>query len=428
MRRLAASLLSLLAMLLAAGCQDTVDSLGSDEAGVLHPVPTMPASQVPNPLRDVLGQNQAAITTKINSVYTQLFHDPTQAIYSMAPGTTDQAFIFDVLHSQIRTEGMGLGMMIEVELGQPGNHAEFDNLWRYAKNQLQVMAGPNAGYFQSYCDSADQMSSSMCLDPYGLQQFLTALIFAHDHWGTSVNGDIDYQADALAILHTMRFKEEDNARAGLGSTVTNTFEATSNLPYSFPDLSSDGQTRPSIVMPGYYEIWAKAANDPAFHDAAVKGRDLWKNAAHPTTGLTPIRSTFDGKPVNGWAVFDPESYRTQINMVIDQYWTGGAPTTTGVPNTNVSLCNQILAFFTAQGINNYGTAYSIDGATCTNTFHEPSLVDANAIAAGITTNADQKAYLNALWTQQLPIGNGRYYNGILQLLGLMILGGQFVIY
>jgi oligosaccharide reducing-end xylanase len=181
------------------------------------------------------------------------------------------------------------------------------------------------------------------------------------------------------------------------------------------------QTRPSIVMPGYYEIWAQAANQPMFHQAAINGRALWLAAAHPTTGLTPIRATFDGKAVTGWAVFNPESYRTQINMVIDQYWTLGSP-------ANITICNQILAFFTAQGMSSYGTSYSIDGTNEINPFHEPSLVDANAIAAGITTNTDQKQYLNALWNQNIPTANGRYYNGLLQLLGLMILGGQFIIW
>lgn len=409
--------LSLLLLLLAgagAGCTDTTDSLGSNEAGNLHAVAKQ--TTVPNPLKDVLGQSPTAINAKINSVYNQLFHgDPnTQAIYVAVPGS-DQAYIYDVLHSQVRTEGMGLGMMIEVELGGKTNQSEFDSLWRYAKSQLQVKSGPNAGYFWSYCDSADQMSSTMCLDPYGFEQFLTALIFAHRSWGST--GDVDYQADALALLHTLRFKEEDNG--GVIGGVTNMFDATANLPYSLPDYSSMGQTRPSIVMPGYYAVWAQAANDPTFDQAADAGRGLWTATADAKTGLTPIRSTFLGGPVMGWNVFDPESYRAQINMVIDQYWTGSTAST--------KILNNILAFFTSQGFLTYGTAYIPDGSACTNPQHEPSLVIANAIAAGVSTNPDRNQYLNALWTMPVQTGMARYYSGILQLLGLMILGGQFTV-
>jgi oligosaccharide reducing-end xylanase len=405
----------------AAGCQDTTDSLGSNEASALHAVTKHPTTWYPNPLHDVLGQSQTAISNKINSVYNQLFHGDanSQAIY-VPVANSDEAYIYDVLHAQVRTEGQGLGMMIEVELsGGKTNQSEFDSLWRYAKNELQVTKGASTGYFDSFCDSADQMTSTTCLDPYGLQMFLTALIFAHDKWGSA--GAVNYQAEALAILHTMRFIEEDNG-GGVAGGVTNTFDVTDpmhTLPYSFPDTSSMGQTRPSIVMPGFYAVWAEAANDPMFADAATSGRTLWAAAADPMTGLTPIRSTFTGTPVMGWAVFDPESYRAQINMVIDQYWTG---ITSSTP-----IANQILAFFTGEGLSSYGTSYSIDGMTCTNTFHEPSLVVSNAIAAGISTNMDRQQYLSALWNLQTPTGTGRYYTGILQLLGLMILGGQFQI-
>jgi oligosaccharide reducing-end xylanase len=187
---------------------------------VLHPV-TGPASY-PNPLRDVLGQTQTAINQKIQSVFNQLFvkGDPnTQAIY-VAVGT-DQGYVLDVLHNQIRTEGQGLGMMIAVQLNQ---RTIFDSLWRYAKAKLQVSDGATAGYFNSFCDSADQSMSSGCLDPFGFEQFVTALIFAHDRWGSA--GALDYQADALALYHIMR-ANAPGADAGTGAP---SFDPAINLP------------------------------------------------------------------------------------------------------------------------------------------------------------------------------------------------------
>jgi len=403
---------ALLAVVLAAGCQTTTDSLGGNEAGALQAVHGPPSYQ--NVLKDVLGFSDAMISTKISGAFSQLFDpDPTpQSIYVVSSSDPMQAYIMDVLHGQVRSEGQGLGMMIAVQLNKQD---VFDHLWRYAKMRLAA-TGVNTGYFNSYCDSADQSRSSPCLDPFGLEQFVTALIFAYNRWGSSTGG-IDYQADALSLFHTIRYKVQDNG--GPDSGVTNTFDSTALLPYSVPDVSSAGVTRASIVMPGYYAIWAQADDDQMFADAATSGRTFLKAAAHPSSGLTPIRSTFDGAPVSGWAVFDPEAYRAQINLVIDQLWTG---------TSHAAEADRLLAFFTSEGINTYGTAYTWDGNTCTNPMRELSLVVANGVAAAISTRMDRMSYLSAFWNMPTPTGNSRYYAGLMQLWGLLILGGQFHVY
>ncbi len=71
--------------------------------------------------------------------------------------------------------------------------------------------------------------TACCLDPFGFEQFVTALIFAHDRWGST--GAINYQKDALALFHTMKHKVEDNGGTG---TATNLFDATAHLPYAYP--------------------------------------------------------------------------------------------------------------------------------------------------------------------------------------------------
>lgn len=376
----------------------------------LHPV-TGPASY-PNPLHDVLGQTTNAISQKIQTVFNQLFKgDPSsQAIYYTVG--SDQGYVLDVLHNQVRTEGQGLGMMIAVELNQ---RPIFDNLWRYAKAKLQVMDGPTAGYFNSFCDSADQMTNSACLDPFGFEQFVTALIFAHDRWGST--GAVNYQADALALYHSMRGTAGPGADAAAGTPA---FDATTNLPFAQPDPSPAAQTRPSVVTPGYYVVWAQAFADTTFTTSASSGRTFLIAASHPSSGLTAARTNFAGVPVSGWAVFNPEAYRTQINMVIDESWTGGS--------TYAAVLNRLLAFFTAQGFSMYGTSYTWDGATEINMAHETSLVVANAVAAGASSNMDRTQYLSALWNMPITTGNSRYFVGIMQLWALLIAGGQFQIY
>ncbi|HVZ87779.1 MAG TPA: glycosyl hydrolase family 8 [Polyangia bacterium] len=394
-------------------CSPTTDSLGYDETASLTLTPLTPLSSYPNPFRDLLGQTPAAITAKIANAFNTIFHgDPsTQAIY--VPVGTNQAYIQDVLHNDIRTEGIGLAMMVCVQVNKQD---EFDKLWTYAKAVLEIQSGANAGYFPSFCDGADG-TPAPCLDPYGFQQFVMALILAHDRWNDT-SGANDYGADALALFHTLRHKEDDNG--GVVDGVTNTFDPIANLPLDVPNVSAAGVTRPSIVMPGYYTLWAQAAADPTWTATAAAGRAFLPTSANATTGLTPVRSAFDGTPSPGWATFLPEGYRTQINLVIDQIWTSGSA-------WNVTENNQLLAFFSAQGINTYGTSYTLDGAV-TNPAREPSLVVANGIAAAISTNADRASYVNAVWNMDPPIGQARYYVGILQLVALLILGGQFQIY
>jgi oligosaccharide reducing-end xylanase len=399
-----------------AGCGSTTDSLGYDNPKTLLPL-TGPASY-PNPFRDLLSQTDAAISAKINNAFNTLFHgSPSYAFYvTMADDQTlanDQAYILDTLHNDIRTEGMGLGMMVCVEMNK---QYEFDQLWTYAKQVIEIESGSQAGYFPSFCNGASD-TPTPCLDPYGFEHFVTALIFANDRWKST--GAINYAADALELLHTARHKEEDNG--GIVDGVTNLYDAATALPFDVPDVSSAEVTRPSLVMPGSYTLWAQATGDPSWTTAAANGRAFWQSAANALTGFMPTRSQFNGTALPDWATFEPEGYRSQINVAIDQIWTGG-------DSWNVSESNQLLTFFTAQGIATYGKIYSLDGTMVLEPEHEPSLVVSNGITAVASTNADRASYVSAVWNMDIPTGTARYYSGILYMVSLLVLGGQYQVY
>jgi oligosaccharide reducing-end xylanase len=414
-RRLAFALALALGLALSA-CGSTTDSLGYNNTGTLLPL-TGPTSY-PNPFRDLLGESDSAISGKITNAFNTLFHGaPSYKFYEMmsddASLTADQAYVLDTLHNDIRTEGMGLGMMICVEMNK---QYEFDQLWTYAKQVLEIKSGPQAGYFPSFCNGAND-TPTPCLDPYGFEQFVTALIFANDRWQST--GTIDYASDALELLHTARHKEEDNG--GIVGGVTNLFDATTTLPFDVPDVSSADVTRPSLVMSGSYALWAQATGDPYWTTAATSGRAFWQSAANTLTGFMPTRARLDGTPVAGWSTFEPEGYRSQINVAIDQIWTGG-------DSWNVSESNQLLAFFSAQGISSYGRIFSLDGTMVLDTNHEPSLVVSNGITAVASTNADRSSYVSAVWNMDSPTGSARYYTGILYMVSLLVLGGQYQVY
>jgi oligosaccharide reducing-end xylanase len=362
-----------------------------------------------NPFHDLLGLTQQAIDKRVEDAFQQLFHgDPTdQAIYFTMGD--DEALIKDVLHDDTRTEGQGLAMIITVELDK---RDEFDKLWTYAKRELRYAMGSNAGYFRSYCDVTS--GSVACVDPYGAQQFAMALIFAHDRWAP---GDIDYGADALEILDVMLHKEDQNGGI-TDDGVTNTFDGETELVFDVPNTSAASRTRPSILMPAYYELWAQATGNQFFHSAAASARNFFPLAANQKTGLMPLRSYFDGTPVPGGDTFTPEAYRVLINLVLDQIWTQGGA-------WELTEFDRVLSFFVDQGIDSYGTSYELDGTVVQgSTAHEAALVAVNGITALRSSIAARHDFIQAVWDMQTPTGSARYYKGIVQLFALLVLSGK----
>jgi len=375
----------------------------------------------PNALRE-LGHTDQEISDKINSVFNQLFHgDPsTQAIFF--PVGDDEANIQDTFHSnEIRTEGIGYGMIIAVELDK---QLEFDQLWRYAKSELMEPPGPTQGYFKSYCDTTADASGSpdRCLDPFGLEQFVMALIFAHDRWGkgnSSDAGHIDYAADVWSLFDVMRNKEAENG--GIVDNVTNIFDNVTHLIFNQPDTASNNFTRPSAEMPAYYEMWAQATHDPFWSAAASSARSYWKSVTNSSTGLIPIRAYFSGQPYPGWDMYGPEGFRVQLNMVLDQIWIGSDP-------WDLTEADQLIKFFTSMGPG-YGMSYRLDGTVVDDTAYDPAIAAANGVTALIATpNTNRTNFLTAAWNLTTPTGPTRYYAGIWDLLALLVLSGQYRVY
>jgi len=396
------------------GCKGTQDSLGYNSKAGLRPLDKRPSSY-PNLFREV-GHSDTEIANKIAAWFTQLFHGDagSQAIYF--PVGTDQANIQDILHAkEIRTEGIGLAMMIAVQLDK---REEFDRLWTYATTVLERQDGAGRGYFQSHCDMPT--TTQPCDDPYGEQQMLMALIFAHDRWTSETT--IDYETEALELLDVLRHKEEENK--GVLDGVTNTFDEVSGLPWDVPtDTAARANIgRPSIVMPAYYDLWNQATGDPFWTRAATASRAYLTAAANPTTGLTPVRFTFDGQQVPPWNTFLAESYRAQINMALDRIWT------TGTPNEwEQKEADLLLTFFSSKGIDNYNATFSLDG-TALDTTRDNALVACNGVTAMIGTKVDRKDYVDAVWALPPPVGSSRYYSGIIGLTALLMLSGQYIIW
>jgi len=406
------------ALLALASCTSTVDSVGYNGVGGAAGIRLQPLQRsrtYPNPFKDA-GKTDAEVADKIARTWNQLFYgDPgNQAIY--VPVGTEQAYIEDTLHMDERTEGIGLAMMIAVQLDK---RTEFDRLWRYAEAVMKHKDGPSRGYFGSWCDTAG-MTKMPCDDPYGEAQILTALIFAHDRWTSTTT--VNYEAGALDLLTVMRHKEDENA--GVVEGVTNTFDKVKALPFDLPERAKAGTSRPSIVMPAYYDLWAEATGGDAFWTrAAGAARDYWKKTAHSKTGLTPVRASFEGVPVQLYENFQSESYRAQINMALDWAWAKGEK-----DEWLVQEADNLLAFFTMKGMGTYAGGYSLDGNEVIDPMRDQALVVANGVTGMVASKAGKDAYINAVFDMATPTGPARYYAGILDLTALLILSGQYTIW
>jgi oligosaccharide reducing-end xylanase len=379
-----------------------------------QPVGAFYSGQYHNLFKELLGKSDPEIQTRVDSAWAQLFYgnDDAQRVYY--PVGDDMAYIQDIGNDDVRTEGMSYGMMIAVQLNK---QEEFDRLWKWARTYMYQVDGPYQGYFAWHC-AADgtKLDSNPASD--GEEWFATALFFASGRWGNG-DGIFNYRREAQAILTTMLHKSaEDNGVA------TDMFDPITKQVVFVPRGSAATFTDPSYHLPAYYELWARWANqdNDFWREAATSSRAFLKTAAHPQTGLVPDYANFDGTPVTDadHSDFRFDAWRTASNISVDYAWFAADP-------WQVEQSNRWLDFFYAQGIDSYANQYTLDGQPLSSD-HSTGLVAMNAVAALSATVEKRSEFAGALWDTPTPSGKWRYYDGMLYLLALLHLSGNFRIY
>jgi oligosaccharide reducing-end xylanase len=178
--------------------------------------------------------------------------------------------------------------------------------------------------------------------------------------------------------------------------------------------------------------WGPEEDRVFWADAAETSREFFVKTTNPVTGLAPSYANFDGTPhTNRFpqsGEFGYDAWRTASNWSVDWSWWQKAP-------TERKLSDRIQKFFQSQGIDKYGPVYSLDGkdqgATpgLTHEDHPPGLVGTNAVAGLAATDRKRaKKFTEALWNTPTPSGQNRYYDGMLYLMSLMHLSGEFRIW
>lgn len=381
------------------------------------PLPIKPAFETgvyPNLFQEYLGKSEAEIQAKIDAAWNQLFYgdDASERVYY--PVGTDMAYISDIANEDVRSEGMSYGMMIAVQLNKK---EEFDRLWKWAKTYMYQTEGGYKGYFAWHCKTdGTQLAANPAAD--GEVWFITALFFADGRWGSG-EGIYNYRAEAQAILDTALHDE------GRGDLATDLFDPETKQVVFVPQLGQNSQfTDPSYHMPHFYELWARWADkdNEFWAAAAAASRAYLPTTVHPETGLAPNYSYFDGTPYddeyNGNFRYD--AFRVGANVGMDYVWFRPG-------NWHVEQSNRLLSFFASQGMDDYKAEYLLTGEPQVG--HRSSgLMATNAAAALAADRAIGEPFVQALWDQPLPTGQYRYYDGLLMMLGLLQVSGNFRIY
>ena len=381
------------------------------------PTPVKPAFETgiyPNLFKDYLGKTDEEIQAKIDSAFDQLFYgdDSTERVYY--PVGSDMAYISDIANADVRSEGMSYGMMIAVQLNKK---EEFDRLWKWTKTYMYQTDGGYKGYFAWHCKTdGTQLAANPASD--GEVWFITALFFADGRWGSG-EGIYNYRAEAQSILNTA-LHDDDR-----GDLATDLFDPETKQVVFVPQIGNNSSfTDSSYHMPHFYELWARWADkdNDFWADAVTASREYLPKSVHPETGLAPNYSYFDGKPYsdeyNGNFRYD--AFRVGANVGMDYVWF--APS-----QWHVEQSNRLLSFFTLQGIDDYVAEYYLTGEPQVG--HRSSgLMATNAVAALAADREIGEPFVQALWDQPLPTGQYRYYDGLLMMLGLLQVSGNFRIY
>jgi oligosaccharide reducing-end xylanase len=330
-----------------------------------------PPAEYTNLFVTLSGHTQEETDAKISAAWSQLYNPSnSNTVYYDGPGA-DESYVKDTGNNDVRTEGMSYGMMTAVQLDR---QTEFDRLWAWVKNHMAQGTGQIAWQCNT---SGGKISTGGA--PDGEEYFATALIFAHTRWGDS-SGRFDYASEAQWVLDLLR---------------TVYFNSTYHL---VQFVAGSGNTDGSYVLPAFYQVWACFDTDNAayWNEAVTAGRNFF-HAAADSNGVIPDRSSFDGTP-QGSAGSDAK--RCVMNIMMDHNFFAADPWQTET----------------------YAPAF---GAYMLNRGGDTAQVACNALLGfGLPASSGQ-AFVDALWSTQIPTGQWRYYNGTLYMLALLHVSGTF---
>jgi len=324
----------------------------------------------------VSGHTQDEVDAKVASAWSTLFNPSgSGTLYHDGPGS-DESYVEDIYNNDVRTEGMSYGMMIAVQLD---HQTEFDRLWTWVRNHMaQSCSGDKCtGEIAWSCTTSGSHKSGGGA-PDGEEYFATALVFAHNRWGDT--GKIKYGTEAQWVLDLIRTKY---------------FHTSPNI---VKFVANSGNTDPSYVLPAFYQAWAcfDTANVDFWNTAIKDGRAFFHSAIDGNGGCADQASWTGGTVVGASA----DWVRCVVNIMADHNFF----------NADSWQTETYAPKFAAREKNNGGGAEGF----C-----------ADTLVLGLPA-ADGKVFSDKLWSANVPSHD--YWNGILYMLALLHVSGNFKLY
>jgi oligosaccharide reducing-end xylanase len=311
-------------------------------------------------------------------------------------------------------------MMIAVQLDKQD---EFDRIWKFAKKYMYHTEGSLRGYFAWHTDyEGNRLSQGPA--PDGEEWFVMALFFASHRWGDG-EGVLNYGAQAREVLHTMMHKDDEPARGNVTNMLVRDVAQINFVPRPPGSTFTD----PSYHLPAYYELWTRwtaDADDKTFlARLAPTSRELFRNAAHPKTGLLPDYSHFDGTPYVSprrpiHQDFRYDAWRTLANPAIDWVWWRGDPWA-------IEQSNRVLSFLASQG-DDLAPCYTLEGEPIQGNDSPVGLIATAGVAALAADREIGEPWVRKLWEMEFSEGRYRYYSGLLHIMSLLQVSGNFRVY
>jgi oligosaccharide reducing-end xylanase len=379
-----------------------------------------------------IGKSPQEIRQKIDGAFQQLFHGnlTNETVYYTAGSNSNGplAYLTDIKHNDVRSEGLSYGMIIAVQLDKK---AEFDAIWNWSKTYLYVTETnhPSHGFF-AWQARTNGVRISQLVAPDGEEYYVMALYFAAHRWGNG-QGIYNYKAQADELLSRMLHRPEiagpvpwrGTNRIVKGGPL---FDKEHKMVLFTPSSERDRFSDPSYHLPAFYELWSRwgPKEDAEFwKEAAQVSRDYFVKVTHPVTALNPCYANFDGsqvaRPSHYATNFSYDAFRTAGNWAVDWSWWGKDP-------RQRELSDKLQAFFESQGPN-YGCVFTLDGKVLEER-HAQGLVAVNAVASLAATHPRSRKFVEELWNMPTPDGIERYYEGLLYMMSLLHCGGEFKIW
>jgi oligosaccharide reducing-end xylanase len=322
----------------------------------------------------VSGKTQAETDQKVAAAWSTLFNPGgSGTIYFNGPGG-DESYVKDIYNNDVRSEGMSYGMIAAVQLD---HQTEFDRIWTWVKNHM----ANGTGEIRWSC----QTSGSGCAGggaPDGEEYMATALIFASHRWGDSTGpAKIAYSTEAKWVLDVVRTKYF-NTQYHLVKFV-----------------SSSNNTDPSYILPAFYKVWAcfDTENAEFWTEAVTAGREYMQKVVD-NNGVCPYQASMTAtnpQPANS------DSLRCVANLMMDWYLFGEDPW---------QKDTYALMFGAYSSSRNNGTG----------------TIGQNATLGFALPASSGKPFVDKLWSANVPGGN--YWDGVLYMLGMLHVSGNFRIW